>query len=333
MNQKLLILVLGLCCIMVVTVPAQTSVGETDDPDGVSSLQVHLPREITVRDSFLYLGQVAVVRGSGTLISQARELGMGRFSTPGQRVVLDRATILSRLASLGVPTEKVRFTGAEAVTVRRQQEIVETQDFIDQAEEFIRQHTSGFTVREIIALSRPKSLVLGGQSQDVQLKPQFVRSPSSGLVTVQVQVLVDGKNIGTRTIPFRLKYECRQAVAVADIAEGAALTPNNIRIETRVSDRPEPAGWKPPYGLLATHALVANTEIRDDMIGTIQSSIVVRRNETVMIRLERPGFSVTAVGTALQEAHAGETLKVRNDDSRRVIVCKVNVDGTVEPML
>ena len=174
---------------------------------------------------------------------------------------------------------------------------------------------------------------MDGQPKDVQLKPQFVRSPASGLVTVQVQVLADGKNVGTRSIPFRLRYECRQAVTVADIAEGTALTTENIRIETRQSDRPEPAGWKPPYGLLAARALTANSEIRDEMVAAVQSSVVVRRNETVMIRLERPGFTVTAVGTALQEARAGETLKVRNDDSRRVIVCKVNVDGTVEPIL
>ena len=111
------------------------------------------------------------------------------------------------------------------------------------------------------------------------------------------------------------------------------MTPDNTKIETRVSDRPEPAGWKPPYGLLATRAVVANTEISDDMITALTSSVVVRRNSAVVIRLDRPGFTVTAMGTALQEARTGETLKVRNDDSRRVIVCKVNADGSVEPVL
>jgi flagella basal body P-ring formation protein FlgA len=333
MNQKLMILVLGLGCVMSPLTLAQVNPGQTNDSDDGFSLQIHLPREITVRDSFLYLGQVTVVRGSGTTVDQARELGMGRFSAPGQRVVLDRATILSRLASLGIPTEKVRLTGADAVTVCRLQEIVDSDDFINTGEEFIRQHTGGLAVSEIIALSRPKSLVLAGQPKDVQLKPQFVRSPTSGLVTVQMQVLVDGKNVDTRSVPYRLRYKCRQAVAVTDIAQGIPLTTDNIRIETRVSDRPEPAGWKPPYGLLATRGLKANSLIRDDMLATAQSGVVVRRNETVMIRLERPGFTVTAVGTALQKAQAGETIKVRNDDSRRVIDCKVNADGTVEPIL
>lgn len=324
---------LAVCAVAIAAAGARIGFAAAGDPADTAVVQVHLPREITVRDSFLYLGQVAVVRGSGSLVTEARELGMGRFSSPGQRVVLDRATILSRLASLGIPADRVRLTGAETVTVRRQQEIVESEDFVAVGQEFLRRSTAALAVREIIALSRPKSLVLSGRPEEVQLKPQLVRSPASGLVTVQVRVVVDGQEAGTRSIPFRLKYECRQAVTVADVAEGAALTPENVKIETRVSDRPEPSGWKPPYGLLATRALPANTDVREDMAGSIQASVLVRRNETVVIRLDRPGMTVTAVGTALQEARTGETLKVRNDDSRRVIVCKVNADGTVEPVL
>jgi flagella basal body P-ring formation protein FlgA len=69
------------------------------------------------------------------------------------------------------------------------------------------------------------------------------------------------------------------------------------------------------------------------MAGAAQSPVVVMRNETVVIRIQQPGLTVTAVGVALQEARAGEYVKVRNADSSRVIVCKVNADGTVEPML
>ena len=42
---------------------------------------------------------------------------------------------------------------------------------------------------------------------------------------------------------------------------------------------------------------------------------------------------MTAMGIALQEARAGDYVKVRNADSSRVVLCKVNTDGTVEPML
>jgi flagella basal body P-ring formation protein FlgA len=122
-------------------------------------------------------------------------------------------------------------------------------------------------------------------------------------------------------------------MAKEQIPEGAVLTPDNTRIETIESDRPEPAGWAPPYGQVVTCTVPANGEIRPDVVIPARSTVVVRRNETVQIRLERPGIVVTAMGTALQEAHAGEPLKVRNADSNRIIMCRVKADGTVEPML
>jgi len=163
--------------------------------------------------------------------------------------------------------------------------------------------------------------------------PRFVRTATRGFVTVQITVTGDGRECGVREIPFRLKYQGHRVVTAKEIPEGAALTPENVKIETVVSDQPEPANWKPPYGLVAVRTLAADTEIRGDMANPAQSPVVVMRNETVVIRIQRPGLSVTAVGVALQEARAGEFVKVRNADSNRVIICKVSADGTVEPML
>jgi flagella basal body P-ring formation protein FlgA len=296
-------------------------------------LQIHLPREVTVRSSLLNLGQISVVRGSKPLVSIADKIGLGRLSVPGQKVVVDRTTILSRLASYGIPGDRVRLTGAETVVVRREQQIIDSDEFIAMAQMFLKQNPAARSVRESIAVSRPKDLVLPAAAGEIQVTPSFVRNGARGFVTVRVRVIVDGKDIGSRDIPFRLRYECHRAVAATDIAKGETLTPENIKIEQATSDRPESRGWKPPYGLVTLRSVAANTEIRDEMVGSPESEIVIRRNETVVIRVERPGLLVTAVGVSLQQARAGEYVKVRNTDSNRVIVCKVNADGTVQPVL
>jgi len=296
-------------------------------------LQIHLPREVTVEDSALTLGQVSVIKGEPALVVAAGGLGLGRLSVPGQKATLDRPTILSRLASQGIAMETVRMTGAEAIVVRRHQKIINTEEFIEAGRAFLQQHPPGPKVCELIPTTRPKDLVLPGRLEDLELTPRFVRSGSRGFVTVQIAVVADGTKVGTRDIPFRLRYQCRRIVTLKEIPEGTELAPDNVKIETTVSDRPEPAGWKPPYGLVALRTLAVDMEIRNDMVGSAQAPVVIRRNETVVIRVERPGLLITAMGTALQEARAGEFVKVRNADSRRVIVCKVNTDGTVEPML
>ncbi len=59
----------------------------------------------------------------------------------------------------------------------------------------------------------------------------------------------------------------------------------------------------------------------------------IGRNESVVIRVEMPGLVVTAMGKTMQDGHTGEHIKVRNLDSQRIILCRVNEDGTVEPIL
>lgn len=331
MSHRALYIVVIACCVLAVRPgPAASEAGAPGQGDLV---QIHLPREVTVRDSLLSLGQVTVIRGAGPVATTAGAVGLGRLSVPGQKIVLDRATILSRLASCGISAENVRLTGAEAVTVRRDQRIITGDDFVAVAQLFLRQSPSLAAVHESTATVRPRELVLPGGAEDVQVTPRFVRNGVHGFVTVQIAVAVDGRQIGSRDIPFRLRYRCHKVVALQQIAEGEALTPGNVRVEETVSDSPEPTGWRPPYGLLAVRAVPANTEIRPDMVDSGQPPLVIRRNETVVIRIQRPGFLVTAVGLALQEARPGEYVKVRNSDSHRVIVCKVNPDGTVEPVL
>ncbi len=304
-----------------------------DVPDGAVPLQVHLPREVTVRDSRLNLGQVSVVRGSDAMVAKASPIALGRLSVPGQKLVLDRPTILSRLASSGIPAGQVRLTGAKAVTVRRQQKIIQDEDFVKVGREFLKQYPTARLAVETIAVTRPKNLVLSEPPGEMELTPKLVRHGARGHVTVRIQVLADGKAVGTRDVSFRLRYRQHRLVTVQPISEGVALTPENVKIETVVADRPEPAGWKPPYGAVATRLIPADTEIRQGMIGVARPPVAIRRNETVQIRIERPGILITAMGTALQEARSGECLKVRNADSNRIIMCRVKADGTVEPVL
>lgn len=333
MDHRISWLVWMVCGGLLMARPGLAGAVAQADAESDVLLQVHLPREVMVQDSHLNLSQISVIRGPGAVVAKASKVGLGQFSVPGQKMVLDRNTILSRLASSGIPSVQVRLTGAEAVTVRRQQKILETEDFIEAAERFLRQYPAARSACKIIPIIRPKDLVLSEVPEQIELTPKLARRGTRGHVTVAVAVTVDGRNMGTRNVAFRLRYERRRVVAIDQIPEGTVLSPENVKIATVESDWPEPVGWKPPYGQATIRTVPANAAIRADMIGPVPSAVFVRRNETVQIRLDRAGLLVTAMGTALQEAHAGECLKVRNADSNRIIICRVKVDGTVEPML
>ncbi len=312
---------------------ALTAADAVSPPEKEPLLQVHLPREVTVRDNRLDLGQISVIRGLGPVVAQVRKIGMGRLSIPGQKIVLDRTTILSRLASSGISADQVRLTGAQAVTVRRQQRTIEAEDFLSIGKEFLKKHPSASQACETQSLVQPKDYVLSQQVKDIQFVPRFAAPRARGLISIEIDVMADGAKVATRDMTFRMKYRGHQVVTTEPIAEGTVLTAQNVKIEETLLDSPESEGWRPPYGLAATHSLPANMILRQGMVEIPKPPVVVQRNETVVIRIERPGLLITATGMALQQARTGEFVKVRNTDSHRVIVCKVIGAGTVEPVL
>jgi flagellar basal body P-ring formation protein FlgA len=296
-------------------------------------LQIHLPREVTAQQTTLNLGQISVIRGASQWVDVAGRIGLGRISLPGQKIVVDRATILSRLAASGIPSDKVLLTGSDAVTVSNGQKVIDSNEFVTAGRQALREALSNRSLVEMTAVVKPKDLPLLTEPQRLQFEPRVTRTDARGLVTVQIRALADGREVGVRDVPFRLKFEVRQAVALKEIPLGTALNADNIKIEKRTSEQPEPANWKPPYGLVAIRTLAADQEIRADMLQPPAPATVIRRNEAVIMRIQRPGLTITATGQALEDGRVGEPLKVRNVDSSKIVVCKVNADGTVEPVL
>lgn len=305
----------------------------TSDDARMSNLQVYLPREITVKENCLKLGQISVIRGNESILAKASDITLGKISAPGQKIVVDRSTILSRLACNGIHTSNVTLTGAEEILVKKQQRVIKSSEFVEQAKAFLKQNPPIASVCQFDPIRVPDDLVLSKLNEDIKLTPRLVESGVGNQATVQIAVFVDNKEFAKREVTFRLKYHCHKVVTLTEIPEGSIIIPENVKIETIVSNYPEPANWKPPYGLIAKRKLPAKTVIRQNMVGAVGPAIFARRNETVVIRVERPGFVVTAVGKALQDGRVGEYIKVRNIDSKRIILCKVNEDGTVSPIM
>jgi flagella basal body P-ring formation protein FlgA len=312
----------------------QASVEDQGEGDRIKSpLQVHLPREVAIEGNCFNLGQVCIVRGEASLEAAANEVTLGRMSMPGQQIICDRSLILSRLAASGIDAARVTLTGAETVAVRRQQQVIKGDEFVEMAGSFLKKDSAAGSVCQLNAVRVPKDLVLPLQRGRIEHSMSVVADRSRGRARVRVAVMAEGEPLAVREVVFRIKYSCRRAVAIVDIPAGGVISSENVEIEQAASEHPEPADWSPPFGAVARRRIPANSVIRSHMLGSAARQVLVKRNQTVVIRIESPGLLITAVGKALKEATAGEFIKVRNVDSRRVILARVNEDGTVEPVL
>jgi flagella basal body P-ring formation protein FlgA len=306
--------------------------GLADELTEDSSLQVYLPREVTIKDNILKLGNIGVVRGPQALVTKANDIMLGRLSVPGQEIVIERNVVLSRLAACGIPASQVTMQGAEKITVRQRQNIIGADEFVKMAESFLKENFTGDSISGWNPVRKPKDLVISNPGKNIRFSSEFIQKGARNQVAVKITVFSDNKQIATRDVTFSLKYNNRTAVAIVDIPAGTIIDSENVKIEKNMSNFPEPEDWKPPYGLVAKRTLPAETVIQSHMLGAAQSPVVVKRNQNVVIRIEKPGFIITALGKAIEDGKVGEYVKIRNIDSQRIIVAKINSDMTVEPV-
>ena len=306
---------------------------KADSTKNDSALQIYLPREVTIKDSHLSLGRVSIIRGQESLVARASEIALGRISVPGQKIVINRAMVLSRLACNGIPVSKVRLTGAEKITVKRQEQIIRSSELVKLASSFLEKNPPVVSVCGFNPIRRPQDFIIHGQDARVTFSPRLVQNRARNQARVEIAVLSDGKKIGVCEVIFGLKYNAAQAVTKVDIPAGAVISPENVKIEKTISNYPESSNnWRLPYGLIAKRRIPAKTVLRPNMLGPVKSPIIAKRNQKVVIRIDGPGFLITAFGKAMQDGRAGEYIKVRNVDSQRIILVRVKEDGSVEPV-
>ncbi len=315
--------------IMLSAVSACLCYAESED-----SLRIYLPRESVADSDVITLADVGIIRGPETLVKQIAGLSMGKFALTGQQIVIDRQTILSRLASTGFDNENITLSGADIVKIRRDERIIRSERFVQAAKEFITENNIVKDGGQIELIIKPDDLPVPDTGKDIRLKARQSRYGALGKLRIWVGLFVDGEEIAGREVVFSLAYKIKQLFASSDIKKGEMINPENIRIKEALGEEPLPAGWQPPYGLVAKRFINEGHIIENRIIGPAQPPQVITRNQNVIMRLETAGLYISAQGRALENGKVGEFIRVKNlNSSKRTVICKVNPDGTVEPIL
>jgi len=313
-----------------------------------SALQIYLPRDITIAGDVPNLGQVAIVRGNQSLIAVADKIALGRISKPGQKLIIDRSLVLSRLASNGISASDVKFTGAEKLTVTQQYEVIKGEEFMEKALVFLKKNLPCTSICQLDPVRKPKDMILSKPGQDLRYSVAVVKSGIQNQAKVRVALLSNDKEIGMREVNFRLKYDSYRAVTKVDIPVGTAITGENVKIEKVVSNYPEADKWlgpqlngisentlpRVPESLVATRRIPANTILRQGMTGPVKPMLVIKRNQNVAVVFDSPGLSLSVYGKARKDGRVGEYIEVevRITTTTQRILARVNEDGTVRPV-
>lgn len=296
-------------------------------------IKIHLPREVVIQDSNISLGEIGILRADSAIVNSINDITLGRLSVPGQTIVIDRNTILSRLASNGIKKRRILFSGAKAVSVKRKSETITADDYVKAAEDFLKRNLNSKNLRWYL-IKKPTDTHIDFSGDDYSLKTYFDRFSNEYQKRVIVQILNDGKTIDKQCVIFGLQYKCSQAVAKTDIPKGTVISPENIELRDIYRNRPD-TNFRMPFGLVAVRDIKAGDTIKSNHISKPKPEKIIKRNDTIIVSISTDGMSLTVPGRAMQDGYLGDIIKVKVQVTKeaRTIVARVRENGTVEPIL
>lgn len=298
-------------------------------------LRIYLPQEVRLDGDAVELGRVGILLGDASLIETARSLSLGAFAMEGQSLLVDRNTILSRLASVGIRPGQVHLLGAETVRIGRHEVTLSAESIVACAQRYLEGQLSAGQGAVLTVIRPPQPQVFSADAGATELTVGEYTRQGGGVHKIHVAILQGGKTAGGEDVFFSVRYRVRRVIATEELLPGTTLTSENIRVETADSDQPEPDGWTVPYGLATRQRIAANTTITDALLEPKQEPIVIRRRQSVLVRIDDGLLFISAPGEAMDDGRIGELIRVRRGrrPDERIIVCRVQADGTVEPIL
>ena len=288
------------------------------------ALRVYMPRSIKIKGATPNLGQIAILRGNTELVNRLRSVSMGRITSPGGQVVIDRNTILSRLASFGVNASSVTLSGAEKITVQQQSVILTSAILVKRARLALEDFPMNELVSQVALMRGPADVIVPGSDQTLSLKVDTIKQLTHNQIRVRIEVLQKDKRLAFRDVVFGLKFLSYRLLTNTDILPGTAIDQRHVRVVKGVSNRPveskkEPLWYKNPEGkmvvreeLMALRRMPAGVVVRPGMIGRPAKAVLVKRRQTVVIRLENLGLMVSAMAVAQEDGSVGDVIKVKN---------------------
>jgi flagellar basal body P-ring formation protein FlgA len=333
MTRQQSILLIAMTAVWAAAVPAAPArAGEGE------KVRIYVPRAIAVSAPDLRLDAVCVVQCQDEALAQsASAVALGRSPMKDERITIDRKTLLSRLAACGIAAARVEFTGTEQVSVTRNEKTVEARQLVQAAEDYLQRTHPGAQGAMYQLVEAPRPISMMDTRKDVEFRPRLVQGAAPGSVKVEVAVLTDGnQESGSREIAFKLAYPRKELVATKDIPADGMVTPENAKVQIVPGDQPSAEGPAVPFGATLAVAASQGSTIAPAMLkqarGPAGAPLAVRRNQSVVMKIQTPQFTISSVGVALQDGRAGDVIKVQNLDSRRIVTAKIAPDGTVSPV-
>lgn len=305
-------------------------------PEANGPLVLTLRSSAQAASSVVRLEDVADIEGGTTTQRrQAAALDLAELDAAHPELLLTREHVFFRLRLAGFEPAQFRLTGTPIAKVTRGQTRITEHSLVNAARELVRGQlppgAEDVDIRQVRTVL-PPAVTLRPADQ-VRLAVELRSPAAAGRVKVDVAVFVNGQRRSVVPVLLDVSYAQQVAVVKRRVGPGELLKDEALTAERQMVDGTNAwLSFAEARGKRAKTTLSPGQRLTDADVETAPQDLplLVKARDRVRLIAHVGGFRVSAMGEALQDGREGQTIRVRNVDSNKIISGRVLERNVVE---
>lgn len=290
------------------------------------AIHIRLRPEVKVTGTWIRLGDVAKISGIG---ADAREdlegVKLSHVPLPGVRRVMTIADIARRLKHVGVPQPLEFDRSVPTVLISTEVTALPGAELVVFGHRFLadKLNQPGVTI-DIEDPATPKALMLPARDmRSMVMRAEMSSQKTAGLVTVAVEVWLDGRRQARRLLSYRVHARGLVAKAAHRLEPGTVITEADLEESVRdlaLVPRDVMRRSESLLGLKVVRPIGAGQMVRK---GAVAIPALVKRGDSVVLIARIGSVEARVMAQAKANGIKGEVVTVVNLTSKRQIQAKV----------
>jgi len=284
-------------------------------------------KEAVVLAPVITLGDIAdvsspMVADDQTIIG-LREIELQKSPAPGDKTTLSAARILEIIDRAGFDRSNFGYSFPRIMTVQRASRLIEAEDLRPAIEEAIAQTGRDISVGKIKLTDQIR--VTPGP---VEFSAALLSTRNS-LMIMTVSISLAGERDIRVNVPVEVKEWSMIPVAARSIAKGEVLRESDIT-KARLNIGQLPSDATVSEAQIIGHEVSLPLNPGDTFRSkTLKIPPIINAGSKVTLLVKEGYLRATASGVALEPGIQGQTIRVQNDTSKRVVMAEVVEPGLV----
>jgi len=284
-----------------------------------------------VENSVVLVSDIAEVSGvSDSEKSRMLALKFCMSPAPDREIDYKASQVKGRLYNAGIDVEKVELVIPDRVTIHRKATTVTGDDIITQAVEYIKTRVpwAGDTL-VVEAKASPQDIVLPYGNVEIVFKMDN-RPRRYGVQSILAEIKLDGATRRVISLTSYLRVMADVVHSSRDVPSGAILGEDDLEMSKVDLVMLRPGAYSTKSELIGKQVIRALS--RGDLIthSTVADIPDIKAGDVVSIVVQGNGYQLSATGKALEKGYEGESIRVLNVNSKKILDAIVVDSGTVE---